>query len=1677
MYIIILRMAFNNLFNRWNTSICCLLFYTLILNCANLSAQNAPVAGDDENFTYQDIMVTGNVYDNDYDLDGDELTYSIVSGTPDGTWNLQTNGDYTYMPNQFVIGVEELVYQVCDEDGMCTTATLTMYVIFLNDAPQANDDTFNAELNSTRTFNLRLNDVEPDNEIMLFYMVVPPANGTATLSVTTGVVNYTPNNGYTGPDFFTYQACDPCFVCNQAAVTVNVLPANASPVFTPVSLNATEDQQLSGSLAGFVSDADNDNLTFGLITNSPNGSVSLQPNGNFTFTPQANFSGLTSFFIQACDIVGQCATAVVAVNVAAVNDSPIAQNDTFTGSEDTAVNGSVNTNDSDIDSSPLNYTVVTPPASGSLNLASNGAFTYNPPANQSGNYSFTYQVCDNQNACATATVSLTIQPVNDQPVAVADFFTTTEDNVLSGTVANDIDIDSPSLSYTYLSGLANGSIEMNSNGTFSYFPNENWSGIETATYTVCDNQNACSNGTFQITVNYVNDAPNVVNESFSTNEDTPISGNLSINDDAQGEGTLTYSLASIVEHGEITILPNGTFTYTPAADWFGTETINYSGCNSNNACDGGTLTITVQAVNDAPVCTDATINLNEDASLAVELALVNDVDNSSFSTTLDASPNGQVTLNGTINFLYIPTTHYFGEDTFSVTYCDAANLCCTATVSATIDAINDAPSTAAGEADVNEDSTLNGSLPASNDVDHSNLQYELVTAPMNGEVLVNPDGTFTYSPDNNYNGIDAFTFSVCDPLDACDAAVMTINVESINDLPIVADESNVCPSDLNISGSVAANDSDVESENLAYSIVSVSGPGSIDLNENGTYTFYPAALGLTTVVYSACDEDGGCTNGTLTIETIEINTAPIANEGSFTAYEDTDFSTSIVDLVEDGEGGDLQFSLISGDANATIALSTSGVLELIGNSNYYGPIELSYEVCDNGNLCATSTITIEIEPVNDAPIGSSLEILGYQDQSATADLNVNISDDGEGPYSFELIETNFDGDVELSSNGILTLNPSPYVMGIYSITYAVCDEGGLCEEVSSDIYILFFNDLPVVEDAAFSTNEEQDYTGSLTPYTYEPDQENVAYSVINPPMYGTLDLASNGTFTYSPDAEYSGMDQFTYMACDENGTCADGVMDIEVVFMNDLPIAADDFFMVMEDDDVSGTVATNDIELDDEIDTYTVITMPDHGTLVLNDNGTFTYTPFANYYGMDQALIMMCDPCGACDISVLEFEVTFINDMPVVEDESIIVYQNTSYSGSVADNDYELDIEELTYFIVDDNTGGIIDLQDNGSFYFVPGDDALGTFTLEYMACDPCGACSYGTLTIEVIPIEGGNTAPNANNISDEVCASGSITIDLAPYIFDLQEPDGDLIISFLQPANGSASVNGTSITYQANEFYVGLLTVQYEVCDNGEPALCNSAEIELSIYPSESPTITDLYVENVQCFGGSDGYIEILGTSSSGNVSIAWANGSDASVLNNLSVGDYALTLTSDAICSVPSNFQITVGGPSTGIQVEADINGISDDGAGDIALTISGGVEPYELNWSGASGNNDGNNLTNITTAGTYFVTIEDAMGCSVDTSFSVSGIDEMALDATIRYWPNPTHSNLFLTIEGMGGQNTSIQILNAQGQIITERSFGSMPMRHSETFDVQQLASGLYHIRILANGRTAVYPFIKE
>jgi large repetitive protein len=1656
---------------------CIVMLWAYVGSTPFIHAQNAPIAGDDENYTYQDYPVTGNVYDNDYDLDGDNLTYSIVTGTENGVWDLAADGNYTYTPNQFVYGVETLIYQVCDEDGMCSQGTLTMYVIFLNDAPQANNDFFYAQMNTTRNFDVSQNDFEPDNEIMLFYMLLPPSHGTASINVYTGIVSYTPHLNYVGPDNFIYQACDPCNVCDQGVVSIEVLANNEPPSISAINLTMNEDQVLIGSLTEYTEDPENDQLFFQSDSPSEFGLFNVSDIGDFTFTPYENFHGLISLTFGVCDIVNNCTTGFVNIQIQNINDAPIANVDNFETNEDEVLSGDVSFNDEDIDSDILYFSISQDCLHGTISMNSNGSFTYIPHEHFFGLDNFVYQVCDDSTACAYAEVSITIQPINDAPVLGINYFSTNENQPLESEISNVFDIDSENLYFTTNTNSPNGQMNLSNNGSFVYIPNPNWFGIDTLELTVCDDSNDCAYSQIIINVTHVIDPPSIIDEFYLLDEDGILNGDVSLNDDSFGEGSLFYEITIPPTNGNIQMSQQGSFSYTPIANWSGLETIQYVACNSNEFCGSGSLTILVNPINDLPVCSNITIQLEEDTQISIQLPLATDVDGDSLlSSIINYPDHGTANISNNNSLLYAPGLNFNGQDEITLTFCDQLEACCSSIITISVTAINDTPVAQSGEMYGLEDSSMEGHVPFAIDDDDDILSYYLVSNPNHGIIIFNSDGYFNYEPNDNFNGNDSIHFSVCDPYSACDTAVFVFHLDPVNDLPVVGNESLIIIQNESISGDLADNDYDIESTILSYTLLEINGPGQIEITSQGIFTYASSELGISEVIYQVCDQDGGCTLGLLTLTIISSNTPPITADTTFMMQENAILATSLLNLVSDSEGGELNFTLINNDIHANITITNNGNITVVPTPNYHGLVLMSYAVCDFQNLCDTGYVIIQVEHVNYPPDASSLNITMLPNQTIVTSLNQSITDDSDESFTFALVSSNFEGDINLNPEGGLTLTSEINIFGNFNIIYQVCDGEGLCTEVISFIQIQELQISASAENGFISVNENGTYTNSLEIFINNPQQEILLYSIISGPQHGEITIDEDGNYSYIPESEYFGNDEFQFTICNPTNACDTALIQIEVVFINNIPIAIDDYFMVLEDSYIIGSVALNDIELDDEAVTYSIISNPIHGIIILNTDGTFTYTPEANYYGMDQIIYMMCDPCGACDIGIAEFEVTFINDIPIVIDESIFVYQNTFFEGDVSTNDIELDNEDLTYFVIEDNSGGLFELFDDGTFYYVPGDDALGIFTLEYMACDPCGACDIGTLTIEVAPLEGGNTPPILNQVNANVCLGSTLTLDLSPYVFDLEDEDDMLDLYNYLPDYGYAEINGTLLTYIPDPIYIGTVSILYEGCDTGSPSLCSSNNIIINISPLDNPSISDLYVENVLCYGENTGMIDIIEVTSIGNPTITWSDGVVASSIENITAGEYVCTITTDAACSMSTTFSITVSGPLSPIQIEADVMGISENGNGTIDLGLSGGLEPYSLSWAGASGSQDGNSLVDIVSVGTYFVTIEDANGCSIDTSFVISSIEEWMANNFMTLWPNPTSENSQLLISGLPGYEAQLQITDISGKIITTSNLGVLQNFHQVLVNVSDLASGTYYIQIKTKRGMLTMPLIR-
>jgi hypothetical protein len=286
-----------------------------------------------------------------------------------------------------------------------------------------------------------------------------------------GTFTYIPNAGFTGLDFFEYEVCDPQF-CDTAIVTITVIDLNTLPTVEDDSFTVNEDDILNADAGANDNDADGDILVYtptGII-DTENGTVVMNNDGTFTYTPDPDFNGTDSFDYTACDDNGNCSTATVTITVAPINDSPIAIDDDYTTNENVDLLMLVNLNDIDFDSTPLTYSIVTAPSSGTLTAnTTDGTYLYSPNLDFSGSDSFVYEVNDGNGGTDQATVYINVIAGPDI-TAVNDQYTVNEDETLTGDVSEN-DTNTGGFIYTIVNGTSNGTLSLNADGTFTYTQN------------------------------------------------------------------------------------------------------------------------------------------------------------------------------------------------------------------------------------------------------------------------------------------------------------------------------------------------------------------------------------------------------------------------------------------------------------------------------------------------------------------------------------------------------------------------------------------------------------------------------------------------------------------------------------------------------------------------------------------------------------------------------------------------------------------------------------------------------------------------------------------------------------------------------------------------------------------------------------------------------------------------------------------------------------------------------------------------------------------------------------------------------------------------------------------------------------------------------------------------------
>ncbi len=863
-----------------------------------------------------------------------------------------------------------------------------------------------------------------------------------------------PSENYSGPLTVSLTVNDGADSSEPFPFQVDVLPDNDAPVITQrkIPLMMLEDTSLPILRDEHLLIEDVDNVPEDFTLKVEEGEHYKVEGSNQTIVkPDSGYNGPLDVRITLTDDEGQTTAFTLKVEVQAVDDGPpVAANDTATTTEDAAVNIVVLGNDSDPDGAADiqvgSVTIVNPPANGTSQVREDGSVDYEPKSDYNGTDSFTYTVKDAAGGTSnTATVTITVTPQDDgAPKANDDPGNTTAEDkpVTINVLTNDTDPDGSADirpdSVTIATNPANGTAVANPDGTVTYTPAANYHGTDSFTYTVRDAAGGVSNSaTVTIEVTPGNDLPVAANDTATTAEGVPVSIAVLDNDtDPDGDGDIRpdgVTIATNPANGAAVANPDGTVTYTPAANYHGTDSFTYTvkdtaGGTSNSA----TVTVTVTPVNDPPVAVDDSASTAEDAAVTIAV-LTNDTDpdgNGDIqpgSVTVADPANGAVVASPDGTVTYTPAANYHGTDSFTYTVRDAAGETSNpATVTVTISAVDDGPPVAGDDvATTDEDvavtiPVLDNDTDPDGDGDIRPDSVTIATNPANGAAVANPDGTVTYTPAADYNGTDSFTYTVKDSSGGISKpATVTVTITAVNDPPTMVSPGEqpftipeysfgegiptTSPTGTEI-GTVSA--TDVDSAVSGYTLVSAvdnnNSPvgGAFSLDNNGVISVgtdvdildFEAGRHPFTLTITATD--GSADSEPLQVEVTltdvggaaaSINQPPQAADICKATPLDVpvlDASASATD--PDGDDSRLRYYLERNGSKGEVTMDIGGRFSYVPRAGARGVDSFTYRVVDGQGAEALATVKLiigntRIMPLGDViTAGSGAEEHGYR---------------------------------------------------------------------------------------------------------------------------------------------------------------------------------------------------------------------------------------------------------------------------------------------------------------------------------------------------------------------------------------------------------------------------------------------------------------------------------------------------------------------------------------------------------------------------------------------------------------------------------------------------------------------------------------------------------------------------
>ncbi len=1336
---------------------------TITVNTVN----DAPVMGADQSeSTDEDTALNFTLNTaTDVDLPAQTISYKLVSGPTNGTLtNCISTGSYindrdcTYTPNANYNGSDSFTYIANDTvTDAVTFATVNLTINSINDAPTL-ALTQTVSTNEDTVLNFTLNaGADTEGDSLSYLIVTNPTKGTLTCTGgTSRDCTYTPDLNDNGSTSFTYKVNDGQLDSTTATVTINITSENDAPVMGADQIESTNEDTILNFTLNAATDVDlpAQTISYKLISGPTNGTLSncittasYINDRDCTYTPNSNFNGTDSFTYIANDTLTDALTfATVNLTINSVNDAPtLALSQTVSTNEDNALNFTLNAG-SDVEGDSLSYLIVSGPSKGTLTCTGGTSrdCTYTPDLNDNGSTSFTYKVNDGQLDSPTATVTVNITSENDAPVMAGNQAETiAEDNTLSFTLsgATDVDIPAQTIQYKIITAPANGTLTNCINSTTystditcDYTPGANFNGTDSFTYRANDTlTDSSTDSTVSITITSVNDAPTLAAaQSLTTNEDTVLNFNLTAGSDIEGD-SLSYLIVSNPANGTLSCT-GGTSTactFTPDLNYNGSTSFTYKVNDGQLDSTVATVTINVTSENDAPVMVaDQNLTTNEDTALSITLNGATDVDipaqtiqyklitvptNGTLSNCINTS-----TYSTDITCDYTPGANFNGSDSFTYRANDTLTDSATdSTVSITITPINDAPTLAATQSvSTNEDTALNFNLTAGSDIEADTLSYVIVSTPANGNLSCT-GGTSTactFTPDLNFNGSTSFTYKVNDGALDSNTATVTITVNAVNDVPVMAaDQAHSTNEDTAVNFTLnGATDVDLPAQTLSYKVITAPSNGTLsNCITTGSYgtdiscTYTPNAnyYGSDSFTYTATDSVGvAVTNATVSLTVNSVNDAPtLAGDWSFSTNEDTAHNFNLT-AASDIENDTLTYIVVSNPTNGILSCTggTSTACTYTPNLNFEGSDSFTYKANDGALDSNTVTVSITVNAINDAPV-----MVADQNEVTNEDTPLSITLNGATDVDVPAQTISYKV-ISLPTNGTLsdcittgsygtditcTYTPGANFNGTDSFTYLAND--GLLDSAASstvNITINAVNDAPTLAATqTISTNEDTPLNFSLNSGA-DIDGDTLYYVKLTDPATGSLSC-SGGTSrscTYTPVANFNGTTTFTYRVNDGMADSNVATVTIIVNSINDAPVMAADQTYSTDDNTALAITLSNASDVDGDALTYKVVTAPSNGTLSncittgsYGTDLTCTYTSNVNFHGTETFTFIAND--GTVDAASVETVTITVTDKTPSAPPTIALTSAT-YTSSTANTMTVSSCSDITSVII--NEGG-----------------------------------------------------------------------------------------------------------------------------------------------------------------------------------------------------------------------------------------------------------------------------------------------------------------------------------------------------------------------------------------------------